>query len=120
MVFPKQAFIRIKNLDRQGKQSLRIGRFEFSDGTETAPANATLAAVKRDRVAQRFLGPFGYTHVGRSFDGIQYTYAGKAAIYIPGSCPYARRISGGWMGHAADRHILRSIHSFLARQKSSG
>jgi hypothetical protein len=77
MIFPKQAFIRFKNLDPQGKQSLRIGRMEFSDGAETTPANATLAALKRDRISQRILGPFGFTHVGRSFDGINYVYTGK-------------------------------------------
>jgi hypothetical protein len=88
MVFPKQAFIRIKNLDPQGKQSLRIGRFEFTDGAETTPADATLAAVKRDRVAHRLLGPFGFTHVGRSFDGIQYTYAGAASnLTLLGAAP---------------------------------
>ncbi len=81
MVFPKQAFIRVKNLDSAGKQSLRIGRFEFSDGAETTPANTTLAAVKRDRISQRLLGPFGFTHVGRSFDGIQYSYAGAASNF---------------------------------------
>ena len=56
--FPKQAFLRIKNLGGQGKRSLRVGRFEFADGTETTPADATLAAVKRERVAQRLLGTF--------------------------------------------------------------
>jgi hypothetical protein len=81
MIFPKQAFIRLKNLDPQGKQSLRIGRFEFLDGAETTPKDATLAALKRDRVAQRLLGPFGFTHVGRSFDGIQYAYAGKSGNF---------------------------------------
>jgi hypothetical protein len=35
--------------------------------------------VKRERVAQRLLGPFGFSDVGRSFDGIQYTYAAAAA-----------------------------------------
>jgi hypothetical protein len=36
------------------------------------PRNATLAALKRDRVASRLLANFGFTHVQRSFDGIQY------------------------------------------------
>jgi hypothetical protein len=54
--FLKQAFVRLKSLDRKGRQNLRIGRFEFADGTETAPKNGTLAAVKRDRVAHRLLG----------------------------------------------------------------
>jgi len=45
---------------------------EFFDGAEVSPSNATLAAVKRDRVALRLLGNFGFTHVGRSLDGVQY------------------------------------------------
>ncbi len=76
MIFPKQGFVEFKGLGGQGNHSFKIGRFEFADGAETAPADATLAAVKRDRLAHRLLGPFGFTHVGRSFDGIKYTYAG--------------------------------------------
>ena len=37
------------------------------------PKNATLAAVKRDRVYQRLIGNFGFSDVGRSFDGLHYT-----------------------------------------------
>ena len=39
------------------------------------PKNATLAAVKRDRVFQRLIGNFGFSDVGRSFDGVHYAYA---------------------------------------------
>lgn len=73
MVFVKQGFYRRK----WGAQSLRLGRFEFSDGAETTPANATLAWVKRERVSQRLIGPFGWSHVGRSFDGAHYVWNGK-------------------------------------------
>ena len=54
MPFAKQGFLRFKG----GPQSLRFGRFEFIDGTEVAPKNPTLAAVKRDRVSARLLGNF--------------------------------------------------------------
>lgn len=77
MVFLKQGFIRWKGLFGDELSSLRAGRFEFSDGAETIPTNATLAAVKRDRVAQRLIGPFGFTHVGRSFDGLHYVRSGQ-------------------------------------------
>jgi hypothetical protein len=70
MVFPKQVFLRLK----QGKHALRLGRFEFNDGTEINPPDPTLAAVKRDRISQRLIGAFGWTHVGRSFDGIHYSW----------------------------------------------
>jgi hypothetical protein len=35
------------------------------------PKDATLAALKRDRIAHRLLGNFAFSHVGRSFDGAQ-------------------------------------------------
>lgn len=81
MIFLKQGFVEFKNLGGQGSHSLKIGRFEFADGSETKPADATLAAVKRDRIAQRLLGPFGFTHVGRSFDGIKYAYDGDTSNF---------------------------------------
>jgi Alginate export len=71
-VFVKQAFVRFKNVGGVTGQVLTVGRMEFVDGTEVAPPNATLAALKRDRIAHRLLGNFIFTHVGRSFDGVQY------------------------------------------------
>ncbi|HWR51753.1 MAG TPA: alginate export family protein [Bryobacteraceae bacterium] len=86
MLFPKQAFVRFKGL--LGNDSLRLGRFEFMDGTETTPANATLAALKRDRIAHRLLGNFGFTHVGRSFDGAQYAWNGGGLnVTLVGAVP---------------------------------
>jgi hypothetical protein len=72
--FLKQAFVRFKALGGSEAHSIRIGRMEFMDGTEAIPKNATLAAVKRDRIAQRLIGNFGWTHVGRSLDGLHYAY----------------------------------------------
>lgn len=77
----KQAFVRFKALGAGKSSSLRLGRFEFSDGAETTPADATLATLKRDHIAQRLLGPFGFSHVGRSFDGVQYTRATKQSNF---------------------------------------
>jgi hypothetical protein len=72
-VFIKQAFVRFK-----GKaNSLKLGRFEFSDGLETTPTDASLATLKREHIAQRLIGTFAFTHVGRSFDGVQYVYNTK-------------------------------------------
>lgn len=73
MVFAKQGFVRFKNLGGVEGQSLKLGRMELIDGTEVAPKDATLAALKRDRIAHRLIGNFGFTAVGRSFDGAQYT-----------------------------------------------
>lgn len=71
-LFVKQAFVRFRNLAGVQSQTLKVGRFEFIDGAETAPKNATLAAIKRDRIAHRLIGNFGFSHVGRSVDGAQY------------------------------------------------
>lgn len=75
--FIKQAFIRLKGLGGDKASSLRIGRFEFNDGTETTPADASLATIKRDHISQRLIGTFGFTHVGRSFDGVQFVRGTK-------------------------------------------
>jgi hypothetical protein len=68
MVFLKQGFYRWKATPRT---SLRVGRFEFLDGSEVAPADPVLAALKAQRIQQRLIGHFLWTHVGRSFDGAQ-------------------------------------------------
>src|SRR5208282_2456093 len=75
MVFPKQAYLRFKHLGGGRGQSLQVGRFEFFDGGEVTPLNATLAAVKKDRIVQRLIGNFGFTDVERSFDGFHYVYS---------------------------------------------
>jgi hypothetical protein len=70
--FAKQGFVRLKGIFGDKASSLRFGRIEFVDGAEVAPKDTTLAVLKRDRIAHRLLGNFGFSHVGRSFDGIQY------------------------------------------------
>ena len=70
-IFPKQAFLRFKG----DHSSLRLGRFEFVDGAEVKPKDATLASLKNDRIAQRLLGSFGFSDVMRSFDGVNYVYS---------------------------------------------
>jgi Alginate export len=70
MIFPRQLFIRFHGLGGSDSNKLQVGRFVFQDGSELAPKNATLATLKRDRVSQRLLGDFGFSDVGRSFDGV--------------------------------------------------
>lgn len=74
MLFPKIGFVRIKQLFGDSRQSIRLGRFEYADGSETVPKNGTLAALKRDRINMRLVGNFGWSHVGRSFDGAHYAF----------------------------------------------
>ena len=70
-LFVKQAFVRLKNFGTP-TSSLKLGRFEFSDGQETVPSDPSLAWLKQNRIGQRLIGPFSFTHVGRSFDGFQF------------------------------------------------
>jgi hypothetical protein len=71
-LFAKQGFLRLKGIFGDKPSSLRFGRFEVVDGSETTPRDATLATLKRERIAHRLVGNFVFSHVGRSFDGIQY------------------------------------------------
>ena len=57
MAFPKQLYGRY-HFGAKESQSIQAGRFEFNDGTELAPKNATLATLKRDRISQRLIGTF--------------------------------------------------------------
>ena len=83
--FIKQAFVRFK---RPGKGSLRIGRFEYIDGTELPPKDPTLAALVQTRIAQRLIGNFGWSAVGRSYDGAHFLYNfGTANLTLLGGRP---------------------------------
>jgi hypothetical protein len=73
MLFAKQGFVRFNELGGVASQSLKLGRMEFIDGAEVTPEDSTLAALKRDRIAHRLIGNFGFSDVGRSFDGVRYS-----------------------------------------------
>ena len=51
-----------------------FGRLEYRDGLEVVPTDPTLAFLARTRIAERLVGPFEFTHVGRSFDGARIAY----------------------------------------------
>ena len=72
-VFLKQAYARLKG----AHSNLKLGRFEFFDGGEVTPKDETLAIAKRDGIAQRLIGTFGFADVQRSVDGAIYTYANR-------------------------------------------
>ena len=73
-IFLKQGTFRVKGIGGVAGQSLKAGRMEFVDGSEVTPGHSTLAALKRDRIAQRLLANFGFTDVQRSLDGAQYVF----------------------------------------------
>lgn len=69
-IFLKQGFLRFRLPGKEGN-SFRLGRFEFIEGAEPGSKDASISALKRDRIAHRLVGNFGFSHVGRSFDGAQ-------------------------------------------------
>jgi Alginate export len=71
-LFLKQGYARY-DFDKTDK-NFRLGRFEFFDGAETKPKNATIAYLQTNRVAQRLLGNFSFTVAQRSFDGVDAHY----------------------------------------------
>jgi hypothetical protein len=45
------------------------GRMRYLDGAETLSTHPSLEWIRKNRIAERLIGPFDFTHVGRSFDG---------------------------------------------------
>lgn len=100
-VFLKQAYLRLVTGDQRWQA--RAGRFEFIEGAELTPANPTLAAVKRTRIAQRLIGSFGFTHVGRSIDGaeLQFTRS-RANVTVMAGLPTAGVFTTDGWGHVGE------------------
>lgn len=72
-VYIKQAFARFKRLGNNPDASVQFGRFTFSDGSETAPADPTVAYLKQNRINDRLISEAFYSNLGRSFDGIRFS-----------------------------------------------
>jgi len=60
---------------------LRLGRFTLLDGAEAIPKDRSLATVVSTRIAQRLIGDFGFSAVGRSYDGAQLAIDSKAGNF---------------------------------------
>jgi len=74
-----QGWIRARVPGHEGF-SLRLGRFPYSSGLEpnTLSKNKTLQWLRRLRISRRLIGPFEWTRIGRSYDGIQAAYNSKS------------------------------------------
>ncbi len=65
-LFLKQGFVQFNRL---GSSSLKLGRFEFFDGTEAAVPDPVVARLVQARIAHRLISNFGFTVAQRSYDG---------------------------------------------------
>ncbi|MDY6972704.1 MAG: alginate export family protein [Thermodesulfobacteriota bacterium] len=69
----RQAYADIASLFLEGL-STRVGRFDYVDGLEVMYKNPKVNWIKKIRLAERLIGPFGWSSFCRSFDGFQIVY----------------------------------------------
>jgi hypothetical protein len=69
--FLKQAYVNFKPV------GLKLGRFEYFDGTELKPGDPMLASLIQTRISSRLISNFGFAAVQRSFDGAQWSIHSK-------------------------------------------
>ena len=67
---------------------MKGGRHLIAEGAEVLSQDPTIDWIKRFRVSQRLVGPFGWSHVGRSYDGFTVSYTRDAYnLTVHGSHP---------------------------------
>ena len=68
--FVRQAYVRFAKFPDE-KSVVKLGRFEFLEGHEGLGQDPTLDWIKRERVAQRLIAHFAFTHVQRTTEGVE-------------------------------------------------
>src|ERR1700687_2039878 len=74
----RNAWASTKSLFGVSGLSIKGGRQLYSSGMETPPKDATLIWLQANRLSERLIGPFDWTHAGRSQDGGQVSYDADA------------------------------------------
>jgi hypothetical protein len=92
-----------------------LGRFEWGEGVETLPTDADLLWLKRTRITERLVGPFGYTHAARTFDGARLWYD-RPTWNATGVA--VRPTAGGFEVEAGEQLEEVSLLGFSASTKS--
>jgi hypothetical protein len=72
-VFLHQGYLRFKPPFLPGL-AIQPGRFEYFMEDEFKTGDAAMDFLRSIRIGQRLVGPFGFSHVWRSFDGILASY----------------------------------------------
>lgn len=86
-VFLKQAHLTLKQVGIPGL-TIKGGRHLIAEGAEVLSKDPTIDWIKRFRVSQRLIGPFGWSHTGRSYDGFTLSYTRDAYnLTVHGSHP---------------------------------
>jgi hypothetical protein len=111
-IFLREGWVRITDLGVPGLSLRRGGRFKYDDGLENAERvqDPGLRWIKGQRISQRLIGNFDYTHAGRSLDGGQLAYAyGPLDLTFLGGQPTA-----GGFNLSANPHIDGIFLTYLA------
>jgi hypothetical protein len=105
-LFLKQGFVLFKRLGIEAL-TLKGGRFEFSEGAEVLTKDPTLDWLKKERISQRLIGPFGWAHVGRAFDGFVASFTRAPINFtLMAAYPTEGGFDLGGMGHMDDVELL--------------
>lgn len=111
-VFLKQAAVTFKKLDSDNL-AIKAGRFEFVEGQEVLTGDPVLDLLKRERIAHRLIGNFGFTHVQRSFDGLVLTRdAGKNQLTLMAGLPTVGVYDLDGMQTIEDVHVVYGAYNF--------
>lgn len=112
-LFVKQAFVQFRPFERS---TLKVGRFEFFDGTEVSLPDPTLAAVVQSRVAHRLLSNEAFPVAQRSTDGALLSWnAGANTVTAYAARPNAGGVHlDGWkeldieVYYGAYNHVVKT------------
>lgn len=85
-------FIKYLNIEIKDIWSLglteTLGRFSYSSGNEMKSDDKKIDWLKSQRISERLIGGFEYSHYGRSFDGAKAVYADdRAQVEVAGFSP---------------------------------
>jgi hypothetical protein len=76
VVFLHQGYLRLKPPFLPGL-ALQAGRFDYFLEDEFKTGDKAMDFLRSVRIGQRLVGPFGFSHVWRAFDGVQTAYNDK-------------------------------------------
>ncbi|MBM3457494.1 MAG: hypothetical protein FJX77_03020 [Armatimonadetes bacterium] len=104
------------------KDRLRLGRTEFSEGVEVQNPDPSLTWLHQERISQRLLGPFAFTHVSRRLDGLQFTAdRGRTRYTLAGGIPTRGAFDLNGMDTLPEvRYAYASVAAPFSRKKPSG
>lgn len=110
---PAGIFLKTATLSRKfANGQWRIGRFVYVDGNERTPADPTVAAVARERVAQRLVGPNAFS-LGRTFDGGELRF-GKGTLVALRPTAGSTTVHGG-----SELDVALAYASYIVPRKHS-